>query len=205
MANHIIDFIWDLSKYNLGPMAIFAAIIIGLWTMKLNLSDALFAKAQNKGITSWCWVFIAFWTIFFLLSLYKSRSNYFERVKKDSDLKEKKMKEEKDRSDRVTFHNEVKDNMKKLTEVQKNDFQSLSTEIGQLKLAQASTDQKINENMAEMSSSIDAIDDKMRSNQTALEEVAKDKIWSHNLINNLFSQKEKESLRRTSTYSSKSL
>ena len=151
--------------------------------------------------------------------LEKEKKELAEKEQKEaSELALKTEKEEKDRQDQITFRNETDQKLSKLTEDQAKEFKSVNSQIEEVKTIQAALEGKIQSNQAslegkieenqqdvtsklkELYVSIDAFHDKMAPTRSADD----DKILDDNSGNysNQFSQ---ESIRRMSSYSSKSL
>ena len=67
---------------------------IGLWTLKLTLSDALLAENSiKKEITIWSWIFIVGWILYFWLVCDKCYRQYLElnqKIKNDLNEAEKR-------------------------------------------------------------------------------------------------------------------
>ena len=78
----ILPFLWDISKYNLPMLAIFFALLIGLWAVETNLLEALSGTTGNGSITAGTWSFVIFWIFYFALAVWKARERQLESAKK---------------------------------------------------------------------------------------------------------------------------
>ena len=180
---------YDIIQKNGVFLGIFAAIIIGLWTMKINIADALMSKIENKSIVAWIWFFVAVWAFFFIASILKARKEAFERREKAEKAKieaEEKIKEkqqnEKHQTNVVTLQNEVKEKGVKLTEDQMIELKSFNTEIVQS--AQHSIESKIQNDLSDRDKIIVQKMETLESSvDKTIEELEKEKKWYNHLTN----------------------
>ena len=233
MKNSKSSFALQLFTWNLPWIGTLFALHIGFWTMEITFFAALTSQVDNLSITIWCWIFIVGWMVYFVLIFDKLYREQKEKSKEENekaqksakdaqDLAEKEKKVAKDRAekakkkaeahqDQITFQNETNKKLSELTADQSKNFQSLNSEIETVKKAQASLESQINSNqvsladqiekdcsaqMRELLESIDAVHDKMDATPSG-------KNCNHNESNS--NQFPEESIRRASSYSSKSL
>ena len=103
--------LFDVMNFNSTPLGICVAVLIGLWTMKIEISKVLMGQVKNRAITACSWFLISWWLIFILLSIDKALKQQAERetqAKKDETEAEERQNEQQHRSDSVAFQNEIK-------------------------------------------------------------------------------------------------
>ena len=207
---------YDLCALNMGPLTIFAAGVIGLWTLKTNVIEVLSASKYSKAsaYAPVCWGFLVCWIFFFIFSVFQARQKHTERInkvindRKEAQEKKKEAQEKKEQADQVAIQNEKTKKVVEITENATKEIKSLNKEI-EIKLGA-----KIQESEQNIGSQLSARDEilaeKMailnsRIDDTVKELEKKDK-WYNNLLNYLYrSSPTKESISRAKSFSSSSL
>ena len=217
MANFetIVNILFDITKYQLAMIAIFFAILIGLWTMNTTLADVLLAKTEIKTATFWCWFFLIFWLFFFLATIVKVRKSHLERLAKakndeleDQEKKNEKQQNAKNQNDRVAFQNEVKEKGVKITEDQIKIIKE-NTE-SKIKTAQENTESQIQKDLSDRDAIIAQQMETLESSiDQAIKDLERETKWYHHLANfflNIYQfSASNESISRAKSFSSSSL
>ena len=203
MTKDIRLFLFDVFNFNWVPFGLFTAIGVGGWALKIDVPAILTGKIENRSMTVLCWVVIGIWLVFFLLSLDKALDLHQERKlnaeKANNEIEEKK-KEQKHRDDVIQFQNEIKSKGVKLTEeqidslnssneskIQKAQISIQESVDAKLKKQSEQTDDKIQENMALLQSSINIIEDKLHAEKLAAKkELDREQKWSNHLANYIY-------------------
>ena len=226
MENSKRSFIVEMFWHNLPWIGIFFAIQIGLWAMGLNLFKALTAQAESVSVTTWCWIFLVGWIVYFCLiwnklhlerklktkkALQEQKEAKDKAEKEDKiakDQAEKKLKKAKDHQDQIKFRNETALKLSSLTENQAEEFKSLNSQIEAIQKTQVSIKKQIKTNQASVTDQIekDLTSQLKQLNDTI--DAVKDKLdATHSKIcsDNYSNQFPSQSIRRAGCYSSKSL
>ena len=210
-------FLYDVLFLNLPMITIFGALMIGLWAVGNNLTNALLGKVEHesedvkKSITTWTWIFFIFWLcIYFPIVIYKARQKHLNRKSKaENEIKAQKEAEKKAKKeeDDVKFQDEFKNKQEKLTADQKKAFDALDNKINLLGAAQSLNYSATNSKLKKLHSAIDVVGQQASAIDSKIQEIEMDNKWYHHLNNfrEKFPEEDNESFRQVGSYSSKSL
>ena len=194
---------FDAFSFCFIPLGILAALLIGLWTLKTNLFEALSSKIDNPSVTGWSWVIVIVIACFVPFAFYKIRQNHLERKEKtekerEMEVKNEEIAKEKEKSkaekakkvqDTVKFENETtafitdgKQNGFPMSQAQLDEIKSINADMkNSFKSESSALRASMDSNTKAMDSQTKAMDshtEAINNNTKALEKMTEEQKWT---------------------------